>query len=90
VDKPFISRVTGKRIKSVAWYVDGKKVKTFTSSTGEATRANYRVRPDRYGKGVHRLKVRVTFAADAQTKARTLRMTFAQCAKQIIAPKFTG
>jgi uncharacterized repeat protein (TIGR01451 family) len=90
VSKAFTSRVTGKRIKKVVWTIDGKKVKTFTSKTGEARQTSLKVNPNKYGKGVHRLQARITFASNSGTAARTLRLTFQQCAKQIIAPKFTG
>jgi uncharacterized repeat protein (TIGR01451 family) len=90
VSKAFVAKVTGKRIKKVVWSVDGKKYKTFNAKTSQATRATLRINPDRFGKGVHRLSARITFETASRTPARTLRMTFQQCAKQIIAPKFTG
>jgi uncharacterized repeat protein (TIGR01451 family) len=90
VAKKFVARVAGRRIKSVTWFIDGKKVKTFTSRTGEAAKTTFSVDPGRYGKGVHRLQARITFNATSRTPAKTLRMTFQRCARQVVAPQFTG
>jgi uncharacterized repeat protein (TIGR01451 family) len=90
VSKKFVARVAGKRIKSVTWFIDGKKVKTFTSKTGEAAKTTFSVDPGRYGKGVHRLQAKITFHTASRTPAKTLRMTFQRCARQVVAPQFTG
>jgi uncharacterized repeat protein (TIGR01451 family) len=90
VSKKFTARVSGKRIVSVIWFVDGKKVKTIKSKASQAQKFSYTVNPGRYGKGVHRLQAKITFAAASKTAPKTLRMTFQRCVKRVIAPKFTG
>ncbi|MFP5369739.1 MAG: hypothetical protein ACLGI3_03195, partial [Actinomycetes bacterium] len=89
-NRSFTARVTGRRIKSVVWRVDGRVVARFASRTGEATRTSYRVVPKRYRRGVHRLTARVTYNPAARTAAKTMRMTFQRCARQTVAPRFTG
>jgi uncharacterized repeat protein (TIGR01451 family) len=90
VSKKFTTKVTGRRIKSVTWFIDGKKVRTFTNKSGEASRTSFSVDPRRYGTGVHRLQARITFNAASRTAAKTLRMTFQRCGRQAVAPQFTG
>jgi hypothetical protein len=90
VKKTFKLKVTGKRIASVKITIDGKKVKTFKNAAGEGTRFVYKINSGRYGKGIHRVKVRVVYNAASQTKPRTLQMSFERCVKQVIKPQFTG
>ncbi|MGZ4269568.1 MAG: MSCRAMM family protein, partial [Solirubrobacteraceae bacterium] len=81
--------VTGKRIVRVTWYVDGRKVATRTKpdKKGRWT-ISLRLRSLRYG--VHTVRAQVRFAADSQTKTKTMRLSFTRCRPAIVRPKFTG
>jgi uncharacterized repeat protein (TIGR01451 family) len=87
VKKAFRARVTGRSIASVSFYVDGKLVKRFT---GQRASYSIKVRPTRLGFGRHKVVARVKFTAASGTKARRLPLTFRRCARQAIAPRFTG
>lgn len=83
----FRARVSGRQIASVRFFVDGKLVKKFTTTK---SRYSIAVKPGRLGFGRHTVVAKVTFLAEAQTSPRTLRLTFRRCAKQAVAPRFTG
>jgi hypothetical protein len=87
VKRAFRARVTGRSIASVTFFVDGRLVKKFT---GKRASYSIKVRPSRFGFGRHRIVARVRFVAGSGTKARRLPLTFRRCAKQAIAPRFTG
>ena len=86
VHRAFRARVSGRSIRSVAFYVDGKLVKKF----GQGARYSVKVRPARLGFGRHRVVARVKFARRSGTRTRTLRLTFRRCARQTVTPRFTG
>ena len=79
--------MTGRSIASVTFFVDGKLVKRFTGA-----RASYsiKVNPKALGFGRHKVVARIKFTAASGTKARRLPLTFRRCARQAIAPRFTG
>ena len=87
VNRAFHARVRGRRIARVRFYVDGRLVKTI-----RGRRASYsvKVRPRGLGFGRHRVVARVRFVAASETRPRTLRLTFRRCARQTVAPRFTG
>ena len=62
-------RCSGRSIAAVAFYVDGKLVKSFTGARA-STRPD--LKPARYGFGRHQLVAHVTFAAGSGTQARRL------------------
>jgi hypothetical protein len=82
--------VRGARIARVTFFVDGKRVKRLTAPNGEGTRFRLKVNPRGRGFGVHRVTAKVVFAAAAQTRTRTLRLSFQRCRKQVVQPRFTG
>jgi hypothetical protein len=86
VRRAFRARVSGRSIRSVAFYVDGRLVKKF----GKRGRYSIKVRPARLGFGRHRIVARVRFVRGSGTRVRTLRLTFRRCARQTLAPRFTG
>ena len=49
-----------------------------------------RLNPAKLRVGVHRLSVTVVFKPGTGTKPRTFRSAFQRCAKQLLAPRFTG
>jgi uncharacterized repeat protein (TIGR01451 family) len=84
---PFTARVRGRHIARVRFYVDGRLVKTIT----DRRRAySVTVSPRGLGLGPHRVTARVRFVPASRTPARTLRLTFRRCARQTVAPRFTG
>jgi uncharacterized repeat protein (TIGR01451 family) len=87
---PFRATVRGSRIARVTFFVDGKRFRRITAPTGEGTRFSVRINPRGRGFGVHRVTARVVFAAGAQTKTRTLRLSFQRCKRQVVRPRFTG
>ena len=90
VDNKFTVKIRGRKIASVKITVDGRTIKTYKNAKGTGRKFDLTVNANKYGPGVHRLAARVTYAASAQTKARTHRLAFQQCARQAVAPQFTG
>jgi uncharacterized repeat protein (TIGR01451 family) len=88
VRKAFNATVRGRQIASVTFYVDGKRVKRIIAKQGQAV-FRAKVLPGS-AVGVHRVTARVVFKAASQTKARTLRLSYQRCARQVVTPKFTG
>ncbi|HKH17342.1 MAG TPA: SdrD B-like domain-containing protein [Solirubrobacteraceae bacterium] len=87
---PFTATVRGSRIARVTFFVDGKRFKRINAAGGEGTKFTVKINPKGRGFGVHRVTARVVFAAAAQTSARTLRLSFQRCRKQVVRPRFTG
>ena len=85
VHRAFTARV--RSIARVRFYVDGRLVKTIDDRRRLYT---VKVRPRGLGFGIHRVTARVRFVAGSGTRARTLRLTFRRCARQTVAPRFTG
>jgi hypothetical protein len=87
--RPFNLRVQGRRIRSVTFFVDGKRLGTVTR--GVSGRYTARLDPRRLKAGVHRVRARVRFVAGAG-RARNLSMSFRVCARPAaqVQPKFTG
>jgi hypothetical protein len=85
----FNVRVTGRRIRRVTFFVDGRRVGAVTRSIGGQYRAS--VDPRRLRAGVHRVRARVEFVRGAG-RARNLNMSFRVCARpaQQVRPQFTG
>jgi hypothetical protein len=88
---PFTATVRGTRITRVTFFVDGKRFKRLTAPNGgEGTRFTVRINPRGRGFGVHRVTARIEFAAESQTRTRTLRLSFQRCRRQVVRPRFTG
>lgn len=87
---PFAIRVTGRQIAKVVYTLDGKQILTLRkrNSSGKYFRVVINPRPMK--SGTHRVLARITFKAASGTKPRTLRVVFSRCARQAVAPKFTG
>lgn len=78
--------VRGRAMRSIAVYVNGRKVRTVRVPRG---RTSVTVALTRAGR-VQRVRARVTFDLSARTRARDLRMTILPCAPGSARPKFTG
>ncbi len=88
VRKPFNATVRGSRIARVTFFRDGKRIKTITAKPGQRT-FKVSVRPSN-ARGVHRVTARVEFETGSGTRARTLRLSYQRCARQVVRPRFTG
>jgi hypothetical protein len=81
--------VSGTRINSVTWIIDGV-TKRVARKPDRGSAFTLRLNPAKLAIGRHRIVARVTFASSSRTKAKTLRSAFSRCARQIVAPQFTG
>jgi hypothetical protein len=78
--------VTGGPVRSVSFWVNGKRVKTMKARTGQRRfSANLPLRSP-----VARVEARVSFAGDARPRSRKLRTTIRRCAPRVVRPQFTG
>ena len=77
VKQAFRARVSGREIRSVAFFVDGKLVKQINRRKSVY---KVKIRPNQYGFGRHRVVARVRFTAESGTSARRLPLTFRRCA----------
>jgi hypothetical protein len=78
--------VTGGPVRSVSFWVNGKRVKTVRARTGQRRfTANIPLRS-----AVARVEARVSFASDARPRSRRLRTTIRRCAPRVVRPQFTG
>jgi uncharacterized repeat protein (TIGR01451 family) len=87
--KPARFTVSGSRVASVTFYLDGRKVKTLTRPNANgAYRLTLSIRQLR--PGAHRVEARVRFTAASKTAPKRFRMSFDRCAAPKVQPKFTG
>jgi hypothetical protein len=89
ISRRFNAKVRGRQIARVTFFVDGRKVKQVKAKRGQRV-FKLGINPRKYGKGIHRVTAKVVFKAASGTKARTLRLSFRRCARQVVAPRFTG
>ena len=89
VYRTFRANVTGRQIRRVTFYVDGRRVAVRRARNGQR-RFTARVTPGRLSLGVHRVTARVVFRSTSRTPARTLVLSFQRCARQAPSPRFTG
>jgi hypothetical protein len=80
--------VTGEPIESVAFFVDGKRVKTVTRPDS-ASRFSFSMRCANLRAGAHRGRAEVTFESGAAPATKTLRFQITRRAAQR-SPRFTG
>ena len=89
---PFRTRVTGRQIAQVAFFVDGKHRQTVKAKPGR-TVFSLRVDPRGQDSRVHRITARIRFRASSGAAARTLRLVYTRCSKPgagVTPPRFTG
>jgi hypothetical protein len=84
---PFTVRVTGRRIRQVTFFLDGRRIGRVNSRPGR-TVFSMRVDPRDENAAAHRITARVRFTTASGTRARTLRLIFRRC--QSVQPRFTG
>ena len=85
----FNVQVTGRQIRKVVFYLDGRKVRTLLRPN-LGTRFALPVRPNTLRRGTHRVLAVTYFTRASGTKYRTLRVVFSRCARAAAAPRFTG
>ena len=85
VGRTFVTRVRGRRISSVTFYVDGKRIKVDKDASFFA-----KIDSSRYSAGVHRITAKVRFLRNSSPRTRTLRGRFLRCARAAAPPRFTG
>lgn len=81
--------VTGSRIASVRFTVDGRKAKTVKKADSSG-RWVHTVQRSSLGNGTHRVRARVVFQAGSTPAARTLVMSINRCQPAPLRPSFTG
>jgi hypothetical protein len=89
VYRPFRATVTGRQIRRVTFFVDGRRVALRRARNGQRT-FTARILATRLSFGVHRVTARVVFRTASRTRARTLVLSFQHCARQAPSPRFTG
>ena len=89
VYRTFRTNVTGRQIRRVTFFVDGRRVAIRQARNGQRT-FTAKVTPGRLSIGVHRVTARVVFRTASRTRARTLVLSFQHCARQAPSPQFTG
>lgn len=89
VSGPFTAWVTGRAIRTVVFYVDGRRVKTVRAKRG---RKKFKLRLDPRGqhRGVHRVTARVTFTSRSRTRRTTLRLVYKRRPAVRRPPRFAG
>jgi hypothetical protein len=88
VRNPFAVAVTGRRIKSVVYYIDGRRVATVHAKAGR-TKFKLKIDPRRQSRRVHQVTARVTFNSNSRTTTTTLRLTYRR-PPAARPPRFTG
>jgi len=89
VGSTYKATVSGKRIASVTFYIDGKKKKTVSKADSKG-RYTYTLNPTKLKYGSHRVRVVVKFQNSTAPASRELKLTFTRCAPKKIKPVFTG
>jgi curli biogenesis system outer membrane secretion channel CsgG len=79
--------VSGKAISSVAFYVDGKKVKT-VSSPDSSGRFAFTMSCSHLSVGTHRARAAVSFQSGASPKTKTLMFQITRVSA--VSPQFAG
>ncbi len=85
---PFTATVRGRRILHVTFIRDGKRIKRIIARSGQRV-FRVRIKPGA-AVGVHRVTARIRFRAASRTRARTLRLSYQRCRRQVVQPRFTG
>jgi hypothetical protein len=80
--------VTGRQIRSVAFYVDGRRIRRVTSSQSRQ-RWSITLRPGKMAYGTHRVRARVVFNRASGTQPKVLALAFNRCRPRK-TPTFTG
>jgi hypothetical protein len=85
---PFSVTVTGRAIKSVVFYIDGRRVKTVHAKPGRK-KFKLTINPRTQSRRMHRVTARVTFST-SRTPSRVLRLRYRRPPAAPPPPRFTG
>jgi len=80
VTQNFNVTVSGRRIRQVDFYLDGRRIQTLTRPNS-GSRFVLPIRPDRLRRGTHNIVARTRFTAASKTRARVLRVVFRRCGR---------
>jgi len=86
VSRRYTVSVRAGRVASVAFFVNGKRVRTLRARRGQQRFSVQLPRPS----ATARVVARVRFRANTSPATRTLRATIRRCAQQAVRPQFTG
>ena len=86
VSNRYTVSVAAGRVASVAFFVNGKRVRTLRARSGQRRFSVSLPRPS----ATARVVARVRFRANTSPATRTLRATIRRCAQQAVRPQFTG
>ena len=89
VSRAFRAVVSGRQIRRVTFFVDGRRVARRTAR-GNQRSFTARIRPAGLSLGVHRVTARVVFRTASGTRPRTLLLSFQRCGSVAVSPQFTG
>jgi hypothetical protein len=89
VKGPFTVTVTGRAIKSVVFYIDGRRVKTVPAKSGRK-KFKLTINPRTQSRRLHRVTARVTFSTTSQTPRTVLRLRYRRPPAAAPPPRFTG
>lgn len=86
VSRRFTVSVTAGRVRSVTFFVNGRRVRTLAARPGQRRFSVKVPRP----LATARIVARVRFRANTTPRTRTLSRTVRRCAQQQVQPEFTG
>ncbi len=86
VESRFTVAVVGAPVRTVSWYVNGRRVRTTKARSGQR---RFTVHLP-VGARVQVVTARVAFANNTSPRTRTLQATVRRCAAKRVRPKFTG
>ena len=89
VRRPFTVSVTGRSIRSVVFYIDGRRVGARYARPGRR-KFNLTIDPRGQTRRVHRVTARVTFAPASRTPRTELTLTYRRPPATAIPPRFAG
>ena len=88
VTRPFTVYVTGRAIRSVRFYIGGRRIGTVLARPGR-TKFKMTINPRGQSSRVHRVTARITFSTASRTSSTTRRLTY-RTVSAPRAPRFTG
>ena len=89
MSRPFTVFVTGRAIRSVRFFVDGRLASTVGSLQGR-TKFKLLIRPRGQSSGVHRVRAQITFGPASGTSVATRRLIYRRVSTAARAPRFAG
>jgi hypothetical protein len=93
VRSSFRASVKSKGVASVAFYLDGRRLKTLTAKSARKGLISITIDPRKLSVGAHKLMAKITMAkASSASKAvrGTRTAVVLRCHAAVLTPKFTG